>query len=184
MTFDGWYEPGGSGSGDGSGVEYTAGYRLFLERFMCEHDIRSVLDVGCGDWQFSKLIDWGDVLYIGVDVVPSLAHRLNAEHGSYCRRFSTVGPDNWPTPPCDLAIVKDVMIHLPNEDVQKMIRRVEGCHHKLFVNDFSPAPNVDCERGHYRPLDLTAPPFGLVGEVVYRFPRIHNADKIVLHVKP
>ena len=31
-----------------------------------------VLDIGCGDWQFSKLMDWSEYYYTGIDCVPSL----------------------------------------------------------------------------------------------------------------
>jgi hypothetical protein len=41
------------GSGHGSRVKNTVEYRALLESFLREHRIRSVVDVGCGDWQFS-----------------------------------------------------------------------------------------------------------------------------------
>ncbi len=177
--FDAMYAPGGTGSGVGSGVAYTAGYRAFLERFMREHDIRSVLDVGCGDWQFSRLVDWGDRLYVGVDECGPLIDRLNAEHGARQRYFLWYPPKT----PFDLVIVKDVMIHLPNAEVLALIGKLQRQRHKhlLLVNDIA-TPNVDIERGHYRALDITAPPFGVKAEIVYTFPRLNNETKVVHHV--
>src|SRR4051794_34614165 len=45
-------------SGTGSTVASTELYRRYLEMFMKEHDIKSVVDAGCGDWEFSQKIDW------------------------------------------------------------------------------------------------------------------------------
>ncbi|HAQ05822.1 TPA: SAM-dependent methyltransferase, partial [Candidatus Azambacteria bacterium] len=41
------------GSGSGSLVENTVSYRNFLETFISDNEIKTVLDFGCGDWQFS-----------------------------------------------------------------------------------------------------------------------------------
>jgi hypothetical protein len=29
--------------------------------------------VGCGDWSFSRSIDWGMATYVGIDVVPDVS---------------------------------------------------------------------------------------------------------------
>src|SRR5258708_3166902 len=58
----------GGGSGSGSTPSVTAPYRDFLTSFLRENNIRSVVDLGCGDWQFSRLIDWSGIDYLGVDV--------------------------------------------------------------------------------------------------------------------
>lgn len=179
--FDGWYEPGGTGSGIGSTEAYTRGYRAFLEVFMREHRIQTVLDVGCGDWQFSRLVDWGERLYVGQEVVPALVARLNAEHGGPRRRFVSKLPEFLIF---DLVICKDVMIHLPNAEVVELLAKLEGHTHLLLANDYAPAPNADCERGHYRALDVTAPPFSLAAEVVYTFPTLNLETKVVHHRGP
>src|SRR5262249_27223406 len=48
----------GRDSGFGSLVSSTATYRYIIEPFIRLNDVHSVLDLGCGDWQFSKLIPW------------------------------------------------------------------------------------------------------------------------------
>jgi SAM-dependent methyltransferase len=175
--FDSMYLPGGTGSGVGSGIAYTAGYRAFLEGFMYDHCIGSVLDVGCGDWQFSKLVNWGDRLYVGQDEVEGLIDRLTVVHGKLTRQFRTTLPDV----SFDLVICKDVMIHLPNEEVEALLDKLLHHKHLLIVNDYAPPPNVDCERGHYRPLDITAFPFNLEAKVVYEFPQLNRETKVVHH---
>lgn len=43
----------GHGSGEGSLPVHTRGYVAFLQAFLAEKNITSVVDMGCGDWQFS-----------------------------------------------------------------------------------------------------------------------------------
>lgn len=58
----------GHGSGPGSIPQNTEPYRWYLHNFIRANGIRSVLDVGCGDWQISSLMDWNGIDYVGVDV--------------------------------------------------------------------------------------------------------------------
>ncbi len=50
-------------------------YRAFVQQFMSRNSVRSVVDLGCGEWQFSRLIDWTGVRYLGVDVVPAVIEK-------------------------------------------------------------------------------------------------------------
>ena len=181
-AFDSWYAAGGTGSGDGSGVGYTSAYRAFLERFMGERGVRSVLDVGCGDWQFSSLVNWGEREYVGTELVQPLVDRLRLEHGSALRRFQCVDLRRQMADRYDLAIVKDVAIHLPNADVIRLADNLSPCCDVLYVYDHADGTAEDIAVGQYRALDLRAEPFKLHGDIVYRFPKIHNAHKVVLHV--
>ena len=165
--FANWYIPGGSGSGPGSGEEYTRAYRKFIEKFLQDHHIRTVLDYGCGDWQFSKLINWGDVNYYGIDDVFELIDRLQKEHSTATRKFvhSLDG-----VLPVDLVIIKDVVQHLPNAEILQIAKSLKECKYLLWVNDIHEnATNQDCHRGGYRHLNLKAAPFNLPLEVVFRF---------------
>ena len=170
--FDAWYVPGGKGSGPGSTPAYTEAWRDFLQAFLEEHGVETVLDFGCGDWQFSRLIDWGDRLYFGVDVVPGLIARLKAEFGSSTRLFLLADPRNPVLPDADLLICKDVLQYLPNATVQRLLPSFRRFRHALFVTDKSNKPaanNRDGLLGEWRRLDLSAPPFHLPVVDVFRF---------------
>src|SRR5687768_14802493 len=79
-----------NGSGPGSTPSSTIEYRAFLERFIRENNVRSVTDLGCGDWQFSNLIDWSGLEYTGFDVVDFLVHRNQENYGQDNIRFRTL----------------------------------------------------------------------------------------------
>lgn len=42
------------GSGTGSLPKFNIGYIDFLSKFIKDNNIKSILDYGCGDWQFSR----------------------------------------------------------------------------------------------------------------------------------
>lgn len=173
-VFHGWYASGGEGSGPGSSAAYTARFREFLETFMHDRGVRTVVDYGCGDWQWAKLVKWGDRRYHGFDIVESLVDKLRAAYGRDDRAFTHVAdPESFVPPECDLLICKDVLQHLPTEEAISLVRRFEArAKHLLWVNDRSPNPaanNAECVRGGYRYLDLSRPPFSLDGAVAFEF---------------
>src|SRR4051794_8719682 len=105
-----------AGSGIGSMVEHVRPYITFITDFMRTNDIRSVVDVGCGDWQFSSTMDWSGISYCGFDLVEPL---IAANRERFARdniRFELFDGAT-DLPPADLALCKDVMQHLPNAEV-------------------------------------------------------------------
>ncbi len=149
---------------------------------MKEHDVRSVLDYGCGDAQFSNQVDWGDREYLGVDIVPQAIERALKD----CKdgmRFQVIEPEGWEPPSVDLALCKDVLVHVPNAEAVAIARKLLlASKDVLFVQD-RPAVgrNVEGIRGGYRGVDLSAPPFGMHGSILFQFERSRRFpdDKVV-----
>src|SRR5579863_8616888 len=58
-------------SGPGSSVSVTAPYRQLLLKFFAAVGVRSVVDLGCGDWECNRAIDWCalGIRYTGIDIV-------------------------------------------------------------------------------------------------------------------
>lgn len=63
----------GEGSGRGSTLEFNQEFISFLQNFIRQHNIHSVVDLGCGDFQCGQAIykDLG-IKYTGCDVYPRL----------------------------------------------------------------------------------------------------------------
>jgi SAM-dependent methyltransferase len=163
----------GGGSGTGSLQESTKAYRDFLHNFMRSNGVRSVLDLGCGDWQFSRHIDWGNATYLGVDVsnVVLQATRAFARPGVEFRTLDAVAD---PLPPADLLIAKDVLQHWSNADILELLPKLPSFRYALITNGFLPDQNdqvnADIQTGMLcRPVDLLAQPFGLAGAYVAWF---------------
>lgn len=166
------------GSGSGSSPANTRQYRRFLAGYMAEHQIRSVLDVGCGDWQFSRLIDWTGISYYGIDVVPELVVRNALRFGRPWIRFG-IGDvlDGRPLPYADLILVKDLLQHWPDAAIQALGVRLAG-RRSLLTYD-SGEWQRDIEPGGYRRLDLAVAPFRWpVREVFRYYATSHDGQKI------
>lgn len=148
------------GSGPGSDEGATKRWRKFLRAYMTIYKVRSVLDLGCGDWQHSRLIDWTGIDYLGIDVVPAVVE-ANAER--YARpgvAFECADVTTCDLPAADLIICKEVLQHWPLADIERFWYRRSVAARTLIVNDYLPlVENPDIEPGGYRPLDFTAPPF-------------------------
>lgn len=160
-----------NGSGPGSRPDNTIEYRAYVERFMVENAPTSVTDLGCGDWQFSRLIDWTGRAYTGLDVVERVV-AANVE------RFSTpdiqfrlsAGPGDLPGG--DLLLCKEVLQHLPNALVASYLQAIRRRYRlALITNAIAPESqaNREIEAGDWRPLRLDQPPFSAPGAVVFTY---------------
>jgi SAM-dependent methyltransferase len=162
----------GRGSGVGSLPIHTRGYIRVLERFLQEHRIRTVVDLGCGDWQFSRLISWRDVIYTGYDLVRPIIERNTAEFSAEGITFHVFSGDFNDLPSADLLIAKDVLQHWSNESIVAFLPTLKKYKYSLItncVNSSGPTTNVDIQNGKFRPLDLRLPPFKVAAEEIYSF---------------
>lgn len=153
-------------SGTGSTLEITREYRAYLEEFIRTHGVKSIVDAGCGDWTFSKAIDWGGASYFGIDIASDVveADRRKYEKGNV--KFQ-VGDVTETLPPADLLISKDVLQHLSNELVQRFIRNnlQPGKYKWALITNDRGSGNGDIAPGSYRAIDLSLPPFAVKGLV-------------------
>jgi SAM-dependent methyltransferase len=162
----------GFGSGHGSLPSVTKSYRKFLEDFIKENNIKSVVDYGCGDWQFSRLIDWGDAAYTGLDIVPSVVEQNTKLYGNKKVSFKAINPGTTNLPKADLLITKDVLQHLSEDEIQAFLRAaLPKFKYALITNCILPTEDINKQiaNGEFRPLDLRSKPFGVSASVVHTF---------------
>lgn len=168
----------GYGSGAGSLLSENQKYIATLEDIIQKYGIRSVLDYGCGDWQFSKTVNWGSLVqqYIGVDVVPRVIAYNQQHYRSNVVKFDLVRPE-WVMPDVDLIVCKDVLQHLPNSHIDRLLGAFKK-HAKyiLLTNDIentsidcSQLVNADIPSGDWRPLDFSRHPWCEVPSDTYEF---------------
>jgi SAM-dependent methyltransferase len=162
---------GAGNSGFGSTLRTTLLYRTFLGQLLKDLKIQSVVDAGCGDWEFSQAIDWTGIDYKGYDIVPAVIEHDKASYAKPNIQFFNADIIETDLPPADLLISKHVLQHLPNADVQKFLtRQLHKYKYVLLTDGVSvgsmSSTNPDIKPGQYRPLDLTRPPFNLRGAKV------------------
>ena len=160
------------GSGPGSTPKNTEPYRAFLQDFLKKHAIRSVLDAGSGDWQFSQLIDWSGIDYLGLDV-SSVALSNSKKHAAPNIRFVEGDFRTYDVPAADLLLMKDVIQHWPNSDVLAVLPKFKQFRFCLITNGFAPGKmaivNTPSATGGWRPVDLSLPPFTVPGSYVFTY---------------
>jgi GR25 family glycosyltransferase involved in LPS biosynthesis/glycosyltransferase involved in cell wall biosynthesis/SAM-dependent methyltransferase len=153
-----WWFGSGVGSLPLNNVEYIKFVQLFIEK----NNIMSVMDFGCGDWQFSRFINWGGTRYIGFDIVESVIEHNKTlfENDKISFKVFTTGMD---LPSADLIICKDVFQHLSNKSVRQYLDIFKArARYLLITNDDWPAVNLlntDIDEGGWRPLLLDREPF-------------------------
>jgi SAM-dependent methyltransferase len=161
-------DKGVGNSGTGSTVDATYLYRDYLQHFLKEHNIKSVVDAGCGDWEFSQKIDWSGIDYKGFDIVAKVVEGDKAKFAKPNIQFfvGNIVEDNLPK--ADLLVSKHVLQHLPNADVKKFLdKQLKKYKHVILTNGVDAitltGDNRDIKPGDYRLLDLGAAPFNVKG---------------------
>lgn len=159
------------GSGEGSLEKYTKKYRLFLEDFLVKYKIKSVLDFGCGDWQFSKYINWNGIKYHGVDIVKAVIERNQKEFQKDSIDFSLIDDNDFQPQSADLFIAKDVFQHWSTERIIGFLPKLKNFKYVLLTNcgDLPQFRNVDIKDGGFRTIDFSQAPFLLKGKYIYSF---------------
>lgn len=149
------------GSGWGSWIENVGPYVDFLQSFLNDHnDIDTVLDIGCGDWEFSQYIDWDGRFYQGIDVVPFIIKENNRKFGNGYIEFFTGDATRMDLAPADLIIVKDVLMHWPTRSIRSFFKNAPDHKYMLVTNDCRPEytdPNIHL--GGFQNVDLTKHPY-------------------------
>lgn len=173
------------GSGVGSSIKYNRIYMDFLSKFLIDNSIKNVLDIGCGDWEFSQYIDWNKIDYTGIDIVKSVVDTNNKKFGKENIKFfhlntlETKLPGNF-----DLVILKDVLQHWDDETIVIFMDKLLMADHKqiMIINtafsNFTKETNEPRSiknRYHYCKLDATKAPLNRYNPQIigrYKFKQI------------
>jgi len=159
---NGWLDPE-TVSGPGSSLERTATIRRELPALFRELSIHSVLDAGCGDFNWFHTIDIALDSYLGVEVVEELAAVNRERYGTDRCRFVSLDVTRDDLPRVDLILCRDCLVHLKNRQVQAALRsfRRSGSSYLLTTTFTGDRPNEDAPLGGWRPLNLARAPFNL-----------------------
>ncbi len=156
----GWVHASNQESRSGLGSESWATEGL-LDRISESMELlgcRSLVDVGCGDWNWMKLqaIHFD---YTGVDIVPNVI----AENQQYARenvRFLVCNAITDIPPNADLALCREVLFHLSFANAKSVVKNTcRSARHLCATTDLDIWFNSDIRTGDYRQLNLLRAPF-------------------------
>jgi hypothetical protein len=113
----------GNGSGGGSSAEYNRQYIFLLRNFLIKNKIKSVVDLGCGDWQCTELIyKHLNIDYLGLDCVSSVIEENTKKFSKY--KFKCTEFLNEEIPEAEVYILKDVLQHWSPKQIVDFLNRL------------------------------------------------------------
>lgn len=140
-----------------------------------------VLDLGCGDFKICSQLLPAVGSFTGVDVVPALIERNNRLYGSDKVRFLCADISRDPLPQADVVLVREVMQHMSNEQIGRLLKRladyplayvtnVEPPKESVAVMNRDLVPGPDTRGVFGSGLFLDEPPFDFAAPVVLSRP--------------
>ena len=140
-------------------------------------DVKSILEVGCGDWRVGSNYKLDGVLYAGIDASSVIIEELQ-QYETDNIQFINADAETFEFPHVDMILCKDVLQHLPNESVFTIMKKIMShSRYVLICNDWTDKNGGDIEAGGHRRLNLREEPFnyplnevlqyGAEGKVIY-----------------
>jgi hypothetical protein len=160
------------GSGIGSLAETTLEYRYFLENFIARNSISTIVDFGCGDWNFSRYMYLWGAEYTGYDTVDSVIKKNDELYSTDKIKFLLSPKSFSEIKSSELLIVKDVLQHWSSDIVKDFLESVRGkFQYILITNSQYPTDeiNKDIRIGQFRPINLLVSPFSIQAELVLTY---------------
>ena len=130
----------------------------------------SICDLGCGDFNVGKELVPLSKSYIGVDIVPELIDYNWNTFNFPNLEFKCLDIANEPLPSADCAILRQVLQHVSNAEVQLVLDKLYQYQYVLLTEHLPEGefiPNKDIVSGQgirlkkHSGLDLLADPFNL-----------------------
>ncbi len=151
-------------SGDGSSLNQTIMIRHALPKIIRDLELTSLLDAPCGDFHWMQNVKFHSaVTYVGGDIVKSMVEKLQNTYGDDQRRFVVLDIVNDKLPSSDLWLCRDVLFHLSNDDVIKVMQNFVASEVKyLLTTTYNFVDqNEDITSGGFRFINLRKAPFYL-----------------------
>ncbi len=152
-------------SGFGSSLKQTAELVAQLPGIFQQFNVKKLLDVPCGDFNWMKTVDLKGIDYTGGDIVRAIVDKNNSTYQSDTRRFYKLDLLNDKLDGYDLLFCRDCLVHLSFEDVFKVLTNLKGSNVRYLMATTFPEEknNQDVPTGGWRPLNFQAAPFHFPG---------------------
>jgi 2-polyprenyl-3-methyl-5-hydroxy-6-metoxy-1,4-benzoquinol methylase len=148
-------------SGSGSSRAATKGLITALTSGMSVLGCETLLDVGCGDWNWMQH-ETLPIDYLGIDVVESVIARNQQQFASPRVRFEVCNAISEPLPVVDMVLCREVLFHLSFADARRMLLNIaKSANYLCATTDIDIRFNSDIPTGDFRPFNLLRPPFRL-----------------------
>jgi SAM-dependent methyltransferase len=154
-------------SGPGSSIANTFKIIKALDKFVVDNEIKTILDIGCGDLTWIKTTNFfnnPDVEYVGIDIVEPLinSHAMKYSHKFKCmditENLDFISSNNW-----DLIICRDMLFHNPLDSAFELVKTIKDSSRFYCLTSHNCRKNLDnlSNSSHYSQRNLFIEPFCL-----------------------
>lgn len=168
-------------SGRGSDPEVVASWINIVNEYLSKEDIKTILDLGCGDWRIGKTLNLQNKKYLGVDTSSVIIEEVSS-YSSENIKFVCEDIEEMSFPEVDLVLIKDVLQHLPTKSIINIVDKIiKSSRYALLCNDFTDLNNKDIIAGQHRPINLNAEPFSYGFDEIVSFECFSDIKMINLY---
>lgn len=149
-------------SGHGSTFSGTEDLRKELPGLLNDLGIKTLLDVGCGDFSWMRHVSL-DQQYVGVDLVEAVVERNSELYADSRRSFLVADAAIDELPSADAVICREVLFHLSFADIRKVLKNIvsKDRQYLILTTDRGTSFNSEIASGDYRLINLEVGPFRL-----------------------
>lgn len=164
-----WQSDGSSLSGPGGLLKYSEPYINLLNSFINNNKIKSILDIGCGDFNLMKYIINDNIDYLGVDISNVIIEQNIKQYPNIKFKCLDISSGCLKTHYFDLVLIKDVFQHLHINTINNVLQNLPNFKHCIITNDIlddNLKNNQAILDGEYSPINLHTPPFNYKGSYI------------------
>jgi SAM-dependent methyltransferase len=163
----------GSDISDNPAVSYISLVLSFIEK----RKVKSVVDLGCGDFKVGRQIAEACETYIGIDVVPALVKHLRETYSNSHISFACLDASVDELPSGELCLVRQVFQHLSNRQITSILEKLPLFKYVIITEHYPNRQdfrsyNLDKVHGRDTRLDygsavyLDRPPFNIKAQTL------------------
>lgn len=150
-----------SRSGEGSSLLQTAVIRTVIPRWLSDLNVKSLLDIPCGDYRWMKEMTLPIEHYVGADIVSDIITLNASKYGGPGKVFIICDLTKDRLPRADCILCRDCLDHLSIRHIFKALKNIQrsGSTYLITTLYADRTKNGDIESGDWRPTNLTFLPF-------------------------
>lgn len=148
-------------SGEGSSLDQAKEIINSLPAVLSEFNIKSFLDIPCGDFNWMRKIDFAGICYTGADIVPDIIEANIKKYSNEGIKFLNLNLITDDLAKNDLIFCRDCLVHLSYEDIFASLANIKksGSVYFMTTTFTGQEENKNIHTGGWRPLNFEKAPF-------------------------
>jgi SAM-dependent methyltransferase len=148
-------------SGRGSDFSQVSEIQKQIPLLLQKYNIKTILDLPCGDFFWMKELDLSNVNYTGADIVEELIEENKKRYQDENKSFAVLDLTKNDLPQAELILCRDCLVHFSFEHINHSIQNIKRSRSTyLLTTSFTEHyKNIDIPTGNWRPLNFMKHPY-------------------------